>query len=60
MLDQKVGGTDFPLGGGPIDAGIGRTVMLGHVDLEFIGVGVLWRFPSGLVGLLIEVVWQVL
>lgn len=57
MLDEEMSSSDLAIGGGAIDAGVGRTVMLGHVDLEFICVGVLGWFPSRLMRLGVEVVW---
>jgi hypothetical protein len=60
VLHEQMGGANLALGAGTVDARVRRTVVLRHVDLEFVRVGSLRRLPSRLVRLLIEIVGEVL
>ena len=60
VFDEEMSCTNLALTGRAVHPSRGCAVMLGHVDLELLGVGVLRRLPSRLVGLGVEVVWQVL
>lgn len=62
MLNEQVGSANLALCRGPPCAatkGAGA-VVLGHVKLELLGVGALWRLPAGLLLLGVEVVGEVL
>lgn len=61
MLDEQVGGADLALGAAADATGAGAgAVVLGHVDLELLGVGALGGLPAGLLLLGVEVVGEVL
>lgn len=62
VLDQQMGGADLALATTctcSSSAG-GGTVVFGHVDLEFIGVGSWWGFPAAVAIGRVEVVRKVL
>lgn len=44
----------------PVDSTVRAAVVLGHEDLQFLSVSVFGRFPSRLVGFVVEVVWEIL
>lgn len=61
MLDQQVGGTDLALVRSTAGATRGGgAVVLGHVDLELLGVGAGGRLPAAALLDGVEVVGQVL
>lgn len=66
MFDQEMGGADLALSCGTraVDAGSGGgsggAVVSGHVEFQFVRVGILGRFPARFMRLLVEVVGQVL
>ncbi len=55
-----MGSANLAIRAGTIDARVCRTVVLCHIDLEFVRVGPLGWLPSRVVSLLVEIVREVL